>query len=234
MALLWHLYCLECPPQSWGFFLFIFYLVRKGRLESRLHGWFVERVFKVIFWCDASGCFQHVLCIYIYIKLLCIAIKVRAINIWYRCYLWNPLLVTLIRWSSLEKHPLSQKAWSEFFSGSAWCCCPKVLKGRYLEKNATRLILESDLGSWDLIADLETPSPTKEVFVFQTGRLGKPPCSTWRCLRLMILKPLWRLWRAERLGSVTYYCKMLHNAVWWNAHNFGRFERHCNTWICFY
>ena len=34
---------------------------------------------------------------------------------------------------------------------SSWC--PKVLKGRYLEKNATRLILESDLGSWD-VADL--------------------------------------------------------------------------------
>ena len=119
-----------------------------------------------------------------------------TIKIWYRCYLWNPFFVRLIRWSSLKKPSLKSMDPFPFEScmvlqphRSSWY--PKVLKGRYLEKNATRLILESDLGSWDL----QISTASKKNAFKKRGEAVNPkgqgvPWRFWRFLRLMILKPM--------------------------------------------
>ena len=106
VALLWHLYCLECPPQSWGFFFVHLYLVRKGRFGVEAT-WMIrwEGFSKWYF----VRCFWMLPARSICIKLLCIAIKVRAIKIWYRCYLWNPLVSNINSVEFFEETPSLKK-----------------------------------------------------------------------------------------------------------------------------
>ena len=82
------------------------YLVRKGRFGVEAT-WMIrwEGFSKWYF----VRCFWMLPARSICIKLLCIAIKVRAIKIWYRCYLWNPLVSNINSVEFFEETPSLKK-----------------------------------------------------------------------------------------------------------------------------